>query len=114
MESLIEYAPYWLMYWMFAVIGLWCWQKMFYLIIKQSDAQRLMTLLGVVLLFTPAPIAKGATHFAPAIFVLILDALSGIALADSNALIWLIAACCLAAFYMLIHRILSHLGTKTE
>lgn len=94
MEGLIQYAPYWLWYFAFACTGLWCWQTMFSFFKLGRDGESFITALGIVLLFTPAPL--DSTNFAPAIFILILEAISGNSLWGNAAILWMLAALCLA------------------
>lgn len=106
MQSLIEYAPFWLAYCAFALLGLWCWNKLFFMLPKKGDLRTLSTIVGAVVLFTPAPISADSSHFAPAVFVLILDILSGIEAAQSQAVLWLLATACIAVFMVLLQKLL--------
>lgn len=105
MQSIIEYAPFWLAYLGFAVLGLWCWQQLFFLFFKHRDIRSLVTVFGAALLFTPAPTTAESLHFAPAVFVLLLDALSGVAFANSPAVLWLLSATCLGVFVVALYRL---------
>lgn len=102
MQSLIDYAPFWLAYFGFAVLGLWSWQRIFFLLFKHKDIRSLITVLGAALLFTPAPASVDSQHFSPAIFVLLMDVLSGVSPLQSPALIWLLAAACIGVFAVAI------------
>lgn len=77
MESIMAYWPYWALYLVFAFAGWWCWNQLFFFLGKAPALQRLIKILGAVLLFTPAPIAHSSGHFAPAVFVVLLGAMSG-------------------------------------
>lgn len=112
MESLMHYAPYWLSYYAFACVGLWCWTKMFFWLAADSDWRRFLIMLGAALLFTPAPLSTSAGHFAPAVFVLLLDLLSGISLAKSTSLLWLLAGFCIAMLFLAFKYLLNWIKNK--
>lgn len=114
MQSLIEYAPYWLAYFGFAVLGLWSWQRLFFVLIKHAEVRKFITLLGAVMLFTPAPSSLDSQHFAPAIFVLILDVLGGVAPLQSASLIWLLAALCLGGFILAVRSLSGRTQKESE
>ena len=61
MEGIIALAPFWLIYAVFAAVGYWCWQGLFFWLKRDSDLRRFFHMLGAVLLFTPAPISAGPT-----------------------------------------------------
>lgn len=98
MESINLYWQAWLVYSCLALVGVWCWDKLFFWLQKGSDLRRLFMLLGAVLLLTPASISSSEALFAPAIFVLILDVLGGMHPLSSPATIWLLTVSCIAVF----------------
>lgn len=106
MQSLIDYAPFWLAYCAFALLGLWCWQRLFFWLPAKGDMRTLITIVGAVILFTPAPTSADSQHLAPAIFVLLLDALNGIKPQQSQAVLWLLSAACGVVFVVLIRKLL--------
>ena len=69
MEGINEYSLYWLIYLAGALIGIWCWHKLFFWMPAGSDIKRFIVLLGCVLLLVPAPISDGAGYYAPALIV---------------------------------------------
>src|SRR5690554_7036047 len=77
MEGMSNYWLVWLIYIGFGIVGVWCWDKLFFWLKKGGDMRRLAMMLGAVLLLTPAPIPETEGLFAPAIYILILDLLSG-------------------------------------
>lgn len=112
MEGLIPYAPYWLTYYAFACVGLWCWHRLFFWLPARSDWRSFFIMLGTALLFTPAPLSAQSTHFAPAIFVLILDLLSGISLAKSTSVLWLLSGFCFAMLFLAVKYLLRWIKNK--
>ncbi len=102
MEGINLYWQAWLVYVCLAFVGIWCWDKLFFWIAKDSDMRRLILVLGAVMLLTPATIDTAKAYFAPAIFVLILDVLGGMNPLSSPALIWLLSASCLAILILAI------------
>lgn len=105
MESINLYWQAWLAYCCLAVVGLWCWDKLFFWLAKGSDMRRLMLVLGAVLLLTPASINSSEALFAPAIFVLMLDVLGGMNPLASPALIALLAVSCIAVVALAIGQV---------
>lgn len=114
MQSLIDYAPFWLAYFAFAMLGIWCWQKLFFMLPKKGDWRTLITIVGAVLLFTPAPTTAESQHLAPAVFVLLLDVLSGINPAQSQAILWLLGTACLAVFVVLLSKLFGQKNKKSS
>lgn len=106
MESIGLYWQAWLVYVFFALLGLWCLDKMFFWLNKEGDARRLILVLGAVLFLTPAPVSAVKTHFAPAVYVLILDVLSGMNLLSSPAVIWLLAISCISVLALALGQML--------
>ena len=106
MEGLIEYWPFWAVYFIFALSGYWCWQQMFFWLPRGSEWRRFLRVPGAVILFTPAPVAAGSSYFAPAVFVVLLDLMSGKNVLQSPALIWLLAACMLGMLILVIRSVL--------
>jgi|SRR5690606_20693531 len=95
MESLTTFAPFWALYLAFALVGYWCWNQMFCWLPEHSNWRRFLRIPGAVILFTPAPAAAGSVHFAPAIFILLLNIMEGQPVLAQPALLWLLAALCL-------------------
>lgn len=60
----------WLVYGLSALACFWAWEKLFFWI-KQKDLKIIIRILGVALLFTPAPLDSEGTHYAPAFIVII-------------------------------------------
>ena len=106
MESINLYWQAWAAYVFFALVGLWCWDKMFFWLAKEGDMRRLVLVLGAVLLLTPTFINDKDAFFAPAIFVLILDILGGIHPLSSPALIWLLVASCFGVLVLALGQLL--------
>lgn len=69
MEGIVEFSGFWLLYLVFACLGLWCWRCLFFWLKPDSDLRRFFHMLGAVLVFTPAPISAGSVYFAPAMVV---------------------------------------------
>lgn len=107
MESLIIFAPFWALYLGFAVVGYWCWNRLFFWLPAHSDWRRLARIPGAVILFTPAPAAEGSGHFAPAVFVLLLNLLEGQPIAEESALLWLLSAVCLGLLLQALRQVIA-------
>lgn len=88
MESMIAYWPFWALYFAFALAGWWCWNQLFFFLAKTPALQRLIIILGAVMLFTPAPVPHLNDHLAPAVFVVILRAMSGENLLHEMVITW--------------------------
>lgn len=114
MQSLIDYAPFWLAYFAFAVLGFWCWRRVFFMLSNKGDLFQLISIIGAALLFTPAPTSETSQHFAPAIFVLLLDSLSGVDPTKSKSIIWLLASVCLGVFVVLLSKLFKYQTKKTK
>lgn len=112
MEGLIQYWPYWAMYLVFAVIGLWCWKQLFFWLLPDSEWRSFWTIPGAVLLFTPAPLALDSSYFAPAVFVVILDALSGKPVLSGAAVLWLLSGFCIGMLVLAVRHILINVRSK--
>lgn len=69
MEGIAEFSGFWLLYLVFACVGFWCWNRLFFWLKPGSDLRRFFHMLGAVLVFTPAPIAAESVYFAPAMVV---------------------------------------------
>lgn len=106
MESIVLYWQAWLVYALFALLGLWCLDKMFFWLAKKGDARRLVLVLGAVVLFTPAPVSITKAHLAPAVYVLILDVLSGMNPLSSPAILWLLTISCIAVLVLALVQLL--------
>lgn len=115
MESLIEYWQFWALYAAFALAGWWCWDQLFFWIPAGSDWRRLAAVPGAVILFTPSPVSAQSDHLAPAVFVLILDVLSGVPPLTSASLLWLLGGCCAGMLILAIRQLLVRwLGRNPE
>lgn len=100
MESVMFDWQAWAAYAGFALVGLWCWDKLFFWLNKKGDARRLVQVLGAALLLAPVYVSNAESYFAPAIFVLILDLLGGMHPLSSPALFWLLATCCIGVLLL--------------
>ena len=106
MEGMSNYWLVWLIYIGFGIVGVWCWDKLFFWLKKGGDMRRLAMVLGAVLLLTPAPIPETEGLFAPAIYILILDLLSGSSPLGSPALVWILVVRCIAAVALTIDQLI--------
>lgn len=116
MQSLIDYAPFWAAYFAFALLGLWCWQKLFFFLPAKSTLKEITLIVGIVLLFTPAPSATESQYLAPAVFVLVFDLLSGVEVAASQAWLWYALSACLVIAIAIFKQLLmgGSDGSKTD
>lgn len=109
MESINLYWQAWLAYVCFSLVGLWCLDRLFFWLPKNSDIRRLIIVLGAAVLLAPASISATSTteaYFSPAIFVLILDVLGGMHPLSSPALIWLLSVSCIAVLVLALGQLL--------
>ena len=102
MEGMSTYWLVWLIYIGFGIVGVWCWDKLFFWLKKGGETRRLTMVLGAVLLLTPAPVPQSDGLFAPAIYILILDLLSGSNPLTSPALVWILVVSCIAVIALTI------------
>lgn len=107
MESIITYAEFWLLYVLFALLGLWCWSAVLFWLPKSSLWWRIWLALGVAILFTPSPTAQDPAHIVPAVFVLILDFLSNLPPLESPAALCLGVTTVTAVLIVLVYSLLS-------
>lgn len=114
MESLTTFAPFWALYLAFALVGYWCWNQLFFWLPAHSNWRRFLRIPGAVILFTPAPSAADSVHFVPAIFVLLLNLLEGQSVLAEPALLWLLAACCIAMLIQAVRQWLARLPGPEE
>lgn len=103
MQSLSEFWPVWLLYMGSALLGLWCFRRMFFWLKPGSDTAKLLTMLMAAIVITPAPITDVAGYYAPAIFVLIMGALEGQAPLSSPALLWLLSGAFVGGIVLVLH-----------
>ncbi|MCT7359820.1 hypothetical protein [Thalassolituus pacificus] len=118
MEGIIQFLPFWAAYLVSALVGYWCWNRMFFWLAQDSDVRRFLRMIGAVLLFTPAPIAQDSNYFAPVLVVLPFTAINEGINAALYAVSWLLAALCLGVLVLGIRQLLlwlrSRLRTNNE
>ncbi|MCD8521592.1 MAG: hypothetical protein LRY66_01275 [Saccharospirillaceae bacterium] len=106
MEGIIQFLPFWMAYLVSALVGYWCWNRMFFWLAHDSDVRRFLRMMGAVLLFTPAPIAQDSNYFAPVLVVLPFTAISEGLNAAMYALSWLLAALCVGVLVLGLRQLL--------
>ncbi|MAS24988.1 MAG: hypothetical protein CMI08_07730 [Oceanospirillaceae bacterium] len=104
MEGIIALAPFWLIYAVFAAVGYWCWQGLFFWLERDSDLRRFFHMLGAVLLFTPAPISAGSSYFAPAFLVFPFTALSSSVQDAMYSLSWFLGGLCIGLMVLALRQ----------
>lgn len=102
MQGLTEFWQAWMLYIGFSFVGLWCIRRTFFWLKTGSESGKLITVLAAALLLTPAPISGAEGYYAPAIFVLLIEALEGQSLFMSSALLWLLLGACVAGVLLVV------------
>lgn len=114
MDGILQYLMFWFLYALFASLAFWCWRQMFYWLERGSDLRRFFNMLGVVLLFTPAPISDGSEFFAPAFVVFPFNFLTNDLMSAMYSLNWFLAGLCVGAVVLAIVQITRRLSLKSE
>lgn len=114
MEGIIQFLPFWAVYLVCALVGYWCWNRMFFWLDADSDVRRFLRMIGAVLLFTPAPIAQDSNYFAPVLVVLPFTAISEGVNAALYALNWLLAALCLGVLVLGMRQLLLWIRARLQ
>jgi len=112
MEGLIAYSPFWLAYAVFAAIGYWCWEGLFFWLSRDSDIRRFLHMLGAVLIFTPAPVAAGSPYFAPAFIVLPFTALTSSMGEAMYAVTWFLGGLCTGLIILALRQLIHWLKNR--
>ena len=112
MEGLMTYFPFWVGYLVFAALGVWCWNGLFFWLPKHSDVRRFVHMLGAVLLFPPAPVSPGSGFFAPA-FVVFPFTILGSSLDDAMYVVgWFLGGLCAGVLVLAVRQLLHYLSQK--
>lgn len=114
MDGILQYLVFWFLYALFASLAFWCWRQMFYRLERGSDLRSFLNMLGVVLLYTPAPIAEGSGFFAPAFVVFPFALLTNGLMSAMYSLNWFLAGLCIGAVVLAIVQITRRVTARSE
>ncbi|MCA6062581.1 hypothetical protein [Thalassolituus marinus] len=114
MEGVVEFLPFWVGYLLFAMIGYWCWRGLFFWLSPESDVRRFLNMLGVVLLFTPAPIEAGSAFFAPVFVVLPFTILAQGMTAAMYSVTWLLSGLCIGVVVLALRQLVRWFRARGE
>ncbi|MDK2776469.1 MAG: hypothetical protein KYX62_02280 [Pseudomonadota bacterium] len=112
MEGLIQFAPFWLGYLVFAIVGYWCWEQLFFWLKRGGDVRRFLHMLGAVLLFTPAPVTLGSAYFAPAFIVFPFTLISSGMTDAMYAVTWFLGGLCVGLVILALRQMLVWLRSR--
>jgi hypothetical protein len=117
MESLMfDPRAQWVVYSISALLCFWAWNKMFFWI-KHKDLKSIFSILGAVLLFTPAPFDITQTdleagNYAPAFVVILFRKFLEKDAVIIDAVLYMTIALCIGLIVISLWSMLKYLRTK--
>jgi len=109
-------AMQWVLYFFCALVCFWAWDKMFFWL-QQKDMKAIVRILGVVLLFTPAPLdgdvlVAESANYAPAFIVIIFRSFLETNASILDAVIYMLAGLFIGLILMSLLSLFNFLRAK--
>lgn len=101
----------WVAYGISALLCFWAWEKMFFWI-KQKDIKAIVRIMGIALLFSPAPLDVNGGDYAPAFIVIIFRTFLEKDASIFDAVICMLSVLCIGLVLMSLLSLFSFLRNK--